>query len=34
VFLPDETMSVVQWIGGGLIIAACLCEILLGDAEG
>ncbi len=34
VFLPDETMSLVQWIGGGLIIAACLCEILLGEAKG
>ncbi len=27
-FLPEETMSVVEWVGGALIICACLIEVL------
>ncbi|MBY8976491.1 DMT family transporter [Rhodobacteraceae bacterium NNCM2] len=28
IFLPEEVMSTVEWIGGGLIICACLIEVL------
>lgn len=27
-FLPEETMTVLQWTGGAAIIAACFCEVL------
>lgn len=29
--LPEETMTLWQWIGGGIIITACFVEIIAGD---
>ena len=28
IFLPEETMSTVQWAGAGLVVGACLLEVL------
>lgn len=31
--LPEESMSLIAWIGAGLIICACLVEVLLTQSE-
>lgn len=28
IFLPHETMTILQWAGGATIIAACFCEVV------
>jgi len=30
-FLPEETMTLWQWVGGAIIITACLVEVAAGD---
>lgn len=32
-FLPEETMSAVEWVGGALVICACLIEVLTPGAD-
>ncbi|MBV1863008.1 MAG: DMT family transporter [Rhodobacteraceae bacterium] len=31
--LPEETMTLWQWVGGGIIITACLTEIIAGEGK-
>ncbi len=33
IFLPEERMSVIAWIGAALIVGACLLEVLLSPSE-
>ena len=33
-FLPEETMSVVQWVGASAIVLSCLAEVLFGPKSG
>ena len=31
--LPEETMTLWQWVGGGIIITACMTEIIAGEGS-